>query len=228
MGYRYLSLGGTVPLRIQQFRQALGAVRQAVPADVLLHVLGFGKIEHLNDLKRYGVASFDTTSPLLRAFKDARKNYWVRSPAGALSFYTAIRIPQATDNNRLKRKALEGRLNQEQARSLEQAALSAIRRLARHEASLDETLDAVVAYWTKLNWDDESSTRCAEVAEQQRENYGRTLGDRPWESCDCRVCREGGVEVLIFRNSNRNKRRGIHNLYVFHRYLRELRGERGT
>ncbi len=227
MGYRYLSLGGTVPLRIGQVRRALDAVRQAVPANVLLHVLGFGKIEHLADLEAYGVASFDTTSPLLRAFKDARKNYWVRGRDGELRFYTAIRIPQATDNSRLKRKALEGRLNQEEARSLEEAALSGVRRLARREAGLDEALDTVIAYWTKLNWNDESDPQCAAAVERQRRTYARTLADRPWESCDCRVCREGGIEALIFRNSNRNKRRGMHNLHVFHRHLQELRVERG-
>src|SRR4051812_8781561 len=123
MGYDYLAVGGTVPLRIEQLRRALGAVRDALPTHVRLHVLGFGKIENLDDLERHGVASFDTTSPLLRAFKDARKNYWMRSPSGDLSYYTAIRIPQAIENNRLKHKALEGRLNQEEVRRLERAAL---------------------------------------------------------------------------------------------------------
>lgn len=224
MGYHYLAVGGTVPLRIEQIRRALAAVRDAVPSKVRLHLLGFGKIEHLAALKQYGVASFDTTSPLVRAFKDARKNYWARSPEGELSYYTAIRIPQAIENNRLKHKALEGRLNQEEVLRLEKTALEGVRRLARREADLCEALDAVMAYWTQLNWDDEvSSSRRAEAAERQRRTYARTLGDRPWEFCECRVCRESGVEALIFRNSNRNKRRGMHNLHVFHKHLSAFR-----
>lgn len=226
MGYDYLAVGGTVPLKIEQLGRALAAVRDVVPSRVRLHVLGFGKIEHLADLERHGVASFDTTSPLLRAFKDARKNYWVRSDAGDLSYYTAIRIPQATENNRLKHKALEGRLNQEEVRHLEDAALEGVRRLARREAGLDDALDAVMAYWAQLNWhEDASPSRRAEALGRQRRIYARTLADRPWEACDCRVCREGGVEALIFRNSNRNKRRGMHNLHVFHRHLRDFRAE---
>src|SRR5262249_6513087 len=82
MGYEYLAVGGTVPLRIDQMLRALAAVRDALPSSIRLHILGFGKIEHLADLERYGVASFDTTSPLVRAFKDAQKNYWMRSPQG--------------------------------------------------------------------------------------------------------------------------------------------------
>jgi hypothetical protein len=226
MGYNYLAVGGTVPLKIEQLRRALSAVRDVLPRHVRLHVLGFGKIEHLSDLERYGVASFDTTSPLVRAFKDARKNYWARGPSGDLSYYTAIRIPQAIENNRLKHKALEGRLNQEQVRRLEEAALDGVRRLAKGQAELDEALDAVMAYWEQLNWDDEGSpSRKSDALVRQRKSYARTLADRPWESCDCRVCREGGVEALIFRSSNRNKRRGIHNLYVFHRSVREFRTE---
>ena len=150
MGYDYLALGGTVPLKIEQIRRALAAVRDVMPSHVRLHVLGFGKIEHLADLKMYGVTSFDTTSPLVRAFKDARKNYWMRSPSGDLSYYTAIRIPQATENNRLKQKALEGSVNQEAIRLLEDAALSAVRQHALRELDLESALEAVMAYWGKI------------------------------------------------------------------------------
>jgi hypothetical protein len=47
----------------------------------------------------------------------------------------------------------------------------------------------------------------------------RTLEHKPWKNCDCAVCRDIGVEVIIFRSSNRNKRRGMHNLGVYHRHL---------
>lgn len=226
MGYDYLAIGGTVPLKIEQISRVLGALRDAIPDHVRLHLLGFGKIEELAVLERHKVTSFDTTSPLLRAFKDARKNYWARTPSGDLSYYTAIRIPQATQNNKLKQKALEGSLNQEDARRLEDAALHQVRAYAVHEASLEQTLDAVIDYWTALNWDEEASpSRRVDAATRQRKAYARTLSDRPWESCSCRVCRESGVESVIFRTSNRNKRRGIHNLHVFHTHLSEFRQE---
>jgi hypothetical protein len=224
MGYDYLAIGGTVPLKIDQIRRVLAAMRDALPSRVRLHLLGFGKIEELASLEEYGVTSFDTTSPLLRAYKDARKNYWARTPNGDLSYYTAIRIPQATENNKLKQKALEGSLNQEDVRLLEDAALQGVRAYAARSASLDQGLDAVMDYWAALNWDEEASpSRRADAAAKQRKVYASTLVDRPWERCSCRVCREAGVEALIFRTSNRNKRRGIHNLHVFHTHLSEFR-----
>ena len=226
MGYDYLAIGGTVPLKIDQLRRVLQSLRDALPKRVQLHLLGFGKIEELAVLEQYGVTSFDTTSPLLRAFKDARKNYWARTAEGELSYYTAIRIPQATENNKLKQKALEGTLNQEDARRLEDVALRAVRAYGAGSGSLNDGLDAVMEYWTVLNWDEElSPSRRAEAAARQRKVYAHTLGDRPWELCSCRVCREIGVEAIIFRTSNRNKRRGIHNLHVFHTHLSEFRQE---
>ena len=226
MGYDYLAIGGTVPLKIDQIRRVLSTLRDGLPSRVRLHLLGFGKIEELATLEQFGVTSFDTTSPLLRAFKDARKNYWARTAEGELSYYTAIRIPQATENNKLKHKALEGSLDQEHARRLEDAALRGVRDYAAGGATLDQGLDAVMDYWTALNWDEEvSPSRRADAAARQRQVYAHTLGDRPWENCGCRVCRESGVEALIFRTSNRNKRRGIHNLHVFHTHLHEFRQE---
>jgi hypothetical protein len=63
-------------------------------------------------------------------------------PRGDLSYYTAIRIPRATENNKLKHKALERTLKQEDARRLEDVALRAVRAHAAGSATLSEGLDA--------------------------------------------------------------------------------------
>ncbi len=220
IGYDYLAVGGLVPLKVPQIHAALSAIRDAIPSRVRLHLLGFGKIENLAEFERYGIASFDTTSPLLRAFKDAVKNYFARDAEGELSYYTAIRVPQARENNKLKAKARRGVLHQETALHLEMNALDAIRKHDTGEMGLDETLDRVLEYWKALNWrEDQDEASQVRALLKQREIYRRTLGDQPWRQCGCRVCREGGVEALLFRNSNRNKRRGMHNLHVFYQHL---------
>ena len=220
MGYDYLAVGGLVPLRVPQIHAALAAIRDAIPSRVKLHLLGFGKIENLVEFERYGVASFDTTSPLLRAFKDAVKNYYSRDKNGELSYYTAIRIPQSRDNTKLKSKARRGVLHQETALELEVHALDAIRKHDKGALPLDNALDHVLAYWKALNWQEGDSELTQQRAlTKQREVYRRTLTDQPWRNCGCRVCREGGVETILFRSSNRNKRRGMHNLHVFYQHL---------
>ena len=55
--------------------------------------------------------------------------------------------------------------------------------------------------------------------------YVATLRDMPWKRCDCAVCRSAGVDVVIFRGNNRNRRRGFHNVYVFSKLLRSGRFE---
>jgi hypothetical protein len=220
MGYDYLAVGGLVPLKISQIHGALSAIRAAIPSRVRLHLLGFGKIENLAELERYGVASFDTTSPLLRAFKDAVKNYFARDSEGALSYYTAIRVPQARENSKLKAKARRGVLHQETALKLETSALDAVRQHVAGNLTIDVALDRVLEYWKALNWrEDHDQASQLRALIKQREIYRRTLSDKPWQDCACRVCREGGVETLLFRNSNRNKRRGMHNLHVFYQHL---------
>ncbi|MGK9235783.1 hypothetical protein KXS07_28980 [Inquilinus limosus] len=220
MGYDYLAIGGMVPLRIEQIERALGTIRAALPDRVRLHLLGFGKTEHLSSVSRYGVASFDTTSPLVRAFKDAKRNYYAISKEGDLEYYTAVRIPQAIQNDKLLRKARRGRLDQESLLRLESRALEEVRSYAAGGSSLEGAVGAVIDYDRYALWDE----RAGEIRNEAklaklRKAYTRTLGDRPWENCRCRVCRESGIETLIFRSSNRNKRRGMHNLHVFYRHL---------
>ena len=84
-----------------------------------------------------------------------------------------------------------------------------------------EAVASVIAYGRYALWndslpDEQNERRLVELTAA----YTRTLSDRAWERCDCRVCQEAGVEALIFRSSNRNKRRGIHNLHVFYASLR--------
>src|SRR3546814_1866056 len=46
-------------------------------------------------------------------------------------------------------------------------------------------------------------------------SYERTLDYRPWKQCPCPICQSLSIEVVIFRASKRNKRRGIHNLGIY-------------
>lgn len=223
MGYKYLAVGGMVPLRIDQIEKALFAIREAIPKNTRLHLLGFGKTEELETLQTYKVSSFDTTSPLLRAFKDGKRNYYSVKKNGDIDYYTAVRIPQAIDNDKLLRRAKKGRLNQESLLRLEADALHAVRQFSKKKASLEDAVSNVIAYGRYALWDDVTSEAKNEARlKLLRETYMRTLGDRPWENCRCRVCRESGVEALIFRSSNRNKRRGFHNLHVFYSHLQKL------
>ncbi|MBO9128587.1 tRNA-guanine transglycosylase DpdA [Bacillus sp. 165] len=55
-----------------------------------------------------------------------------------------------------------------------------------------------------------------------RPHYERVLEDQPWKNCGCEICRDVGVEVIIFRGNNRNRRRGFHNTHVFYEQFKKI------
>jgi len=227
MGYRYIAIGGLVPLNVDEIHIAIGAIEDAIKQwpDIKLHLLGFAKADNLGEFMRYkSVASFDSTSPLIRAFKDDRRNYYERGDSEKLEYYAAIRIPQSSLNNRLNNHVKTGRYVLEDLIKLEKDALDSIRGYDAGKVSLEDALDALIAYSEPLH-------RTASISEESmkrklhtlRMHYKRTLEAMPWRSCGCEICKTAGVETIIFRASNRNKRRGMHNLYVFHNHFKNIK-----
>ena len=225
MGYKYIAIGGLVPLKVAQIHEAVASVNAVAMQhdDVRIHLLGFAKADNLDEFKKYKrIASFDSTSPLIRAFKDNRHNYWIKNENGGLNYYSAIRVPQSLDNNTFRRKIKSGELNIEELQRKESIALESLRNYDHDSSNLDETLDNVLDYSLPLYDDGRSDQSSMErKIEKLRSDYRRTLEDKPWKSCSCEVCKSISIETIIFRASNRNKRRGFHNLYVYHQHVTE-------
>lgn len=216
MGYDYLAIGGMVPLKIDQIARTLAVIREAVPASTRLHILGFGKANEMLDVAAHDVTSFDTTSPLIRAFKDDKQNYWVPRAGGGVGYYTAIRIPQAIENPRLQRLVKQGDFRAEDLTRMETLSLAALRTHDKDPQDIEAVLEPILEYNAVLATGRPfEDVRQHPTMQKLAVRYRETLRDRPWTKCPCRICREAGVEVVIFRASNRNKRRGIHNLGIF-------------
>lgn len=223
MGYSYLAIGGLVPLKVDAIKQILHTIRDKIGPDPKLHLLGFAKADNIAEFTDFGITSFDSTSPLIRAFKDSKSNYYMDNGNGSLDYYTAIRIPQAMDNSRLMQGVKRGLFHAEDLQAREEKALRLLRDFDKGNRTVDETLEAIMEYAQFLVRGDANG-----AASQDRElattraRISRTLEDRPWKNCDCDICRTAGVEVIIFRGSNRNKRRGFHNLGVYHRHVHRI------
>ena len=226
MGYSYLAIGGLVPLGVRAIRSAVSAVYDAVKdiADVQIHLLGFAKAEYIDEFKDYRVASFDSTSPLIRAFKDNARNYWQIGATGALEYFAAIRVPQADGNVTLKNRVKRGEVSHESLIEAEREALSMLRCYDQTGDDLAETVQAVIEY-SKYLFESPSmhGERLERRLDKLRRAYVTTLETMPWKNCQCDVCQRCSIEVVIFRASNRNKRRGIHNMYAFHQYIGQMK-----
>ena len=205
LGYQRIAMGGMVPLRTVDILATLKEVAGVKRPDVDLHLLGVTRPDEMQTFASLGVTSFDSTSPFRQAFKDATDNYYASDTT-----YVAVKVPQVDGNAALKRRISSGVVDQRAAQEGERNCLDLLRRYDRDEATCEEVLEALHDY--------------SELAglKPRDEEYRRTLGDRPWKSCRCGICEAVGIEVIIFRGSERNKRRGFHNLAVFRQWIAAL------
>lgn len=206
IGYRRIALGGMVPLKILQIVACLEAVHKVRLPDTSLHLLGISRAEHYATFRAFGVRSLDSTSPFRQAFKDDKDNYYT-----AGGNYVALRIPPSEGNANLRGRIRAGQLDQSVVREAEEWALDAVRSYARGAGTLTAALKALREYEQIFDLRGRDRT----------EEYRAILEVRPWQKCPCAVCRGWGVEVAIFRGTERNKRRGFHNLWVFNQTMQK-------
>jgi hypothetical protein len=203
MGYRHISLGGMVPLKTPQILASLGAIDEIRRPDTQMHLLGVTRTDHVETFAEHGVTSFDSTSPFRRAFKDETDNYWTAERP-----FTALRVPQVDGNPKLKRRIVAGEVDQAEAINLERTCMERLGGFDAGMTSVDDTVDALTAY--EKIWDGRTDRSAV---------YREILEASPWKRCDCGICHEVGINVAVFRGSERNKRRGFHNIHVFNAAL---------
>jgi hypothetical protein len=199
IGYDRIALGGMVPLKTSDIISSLEEISRVRQPKTRLHLLGIMREESAVDFAAHGVTSFDSTSAFRQSFKDDRDNYHTTGRT-----YTAIRVPQVEGNAKLKRNIVAGRIVQEKAMRLERQCMTELQGYNGTDSAAAKILGLVREY-----------DQIVGNRKDYTEAYGETLQDAPWKKCDCRICREAGINVVIFRGSERNKRRGFHNIYAF-------------
>jgi hypothetical protein len=207
MGYSYIALGGMVRTTTTEILRILEAVHEVVPATIKIHLFGVARTKAISDFVKLGIRSVDSASYLRQAWMRLAQSYLTLNDE-----YAALRIPESGKSFRAKRMQNEASIDEKRARHMEKNALSAIRSLAKHECSVDACLNALLEYDQHVTSNRIDMTNL----------YIKTLTDRPWEKCECEICRADGVEVIIFRGNNRNRRRGFHNTYMFYRLAQRL------
>jgi hypothetical protein len=217
MGYDYIALGGLVPRKdddiLNIVEATISAINQAFPlsySKIRIHLFGILREGLFPHLKELGIASFDSGSYLRKAWLRSDKNYL--SPSN--KWYSAIRVPYS-DDPRFQKNATEKGISFSELQKLEQECLRLLREYEKRRDGLSNILDKIVEYDSLLLRTSDTNNL--------RDKYKTTLMDAPWEECDCQVCRSLGIDIIIFRGFNRNKRRGFHNTRMFYERLVELR-----
>jgi hypothetical protein len=207
MGYSRIALGGMVPLKTKDILECLQAIDLVRSPTTELHLLGITRVESMDAFSEYGVTSFDSTSAFRQAFMDDRNNFHTEHES-----YIALRVPQVDGNPTLKRAILAGRVSQKDAVMQERVCLRALREFDGSGPAVQRVLMELGNYET-----------ICQVKKSNLPEYERTLAAAPWTVCGCSLCRELGIEIAIFRGTERNKRRGFHNMSVLASKMKKLK-----
>lgn len=198
LGYQRIALGGMVPLKTNQIIECLREIDTVLLPTTELHLLGITRIDSMEAFAEYGVTSFDSTSAFRQAFMDDRNNYHTKNES-----YVAIRVPQVDANPTLKRAILSGKVGQQEAIIAERNTLRSLWAYDGTEARFNEVMNNLGDY-----------EKICQSSKSYLDAYERTLRASPWAACSCKICRTHGIDVAIFRGTERNKRRGFHNMSV--------------
>jgi hypothetical protein len=205
MGYKYLGLGGLVRCSTKEITQILQAVKPVLKPGIDLHLFGIARPDALPVFTSLGVTSVDSASHLRRAWLVAHDNYFTLDGTS----YSAIRIPEVGKSFRSKRMISEGKASEAQLVALERKAMNAVLEVDAGRMVVADAVRVIEDYDRLIS----------EGRDWMGEQYRRTLEDKPWRKCPCEICKIWGVQVMIFRGNNRNRRRGFHNTYVFYRLM---------
>ena len=221
MGYDYIAVGGVARAKSEEIIAILQSIRPYLTASTRLHLLGVGRINVTSYFRHRGVTSFDSASPLRKAWLDPQTNYY--TPSGKT--YIAVRIPSSNaKSGKIKRVLEAGLSDRKTLKKLEDRAINSLRKFDAGSISLSEALEAILAYDKLLILPENEKNKSQNSARRfhTRNEYKRLLEDKPWQMCYCAVCQEIGVEAIIFRGNDRNRRRGFHNTYIFNQRFQEL------
>ena len=207
MNYKYVALGGLVRYTTAHVEEIVTAVVEKVISrkqpPIKVHLLGVLRPQLLGKFRRFGITSFDSASYLRKAWLRSSMNYFGTDE----KWYSAIRVPYSWNLN-VRASAEKHGICADKLQRLERDAMAALKGYAKSNAELDAALEVVLEY-------DRLLYRTSEKMDL-KERYKRTLQSRVWERCTCEICTDAGIDVLIFRGANRNKRRGFHNVKMFH------------
>ena len=214
MGYKHIALGGLVRRKDFEILKIVAAVRKTlqkhtrgINENIWVHLFGILRPELQNSFQNLGVSSFDSASYLRKAWMSSDRNYLAPDGKG---WYGTIRVPMST-SKAMRDAAKSQSISTEQLEELESQCLSNLDDFDGTPESKKKVLDSVDEYGPLLQRKGEGN--------HFKDEHEKLMSDQPWKKCKCPVCKNLGIQVVVFRGANRNRRRGFHNTWVFYHKL---------
>jgi queuine/archaeosine tRNA-ribosyltransferase len=215
IGYTHIALGGMARSPTSKILKILEGLQASFKRrNLWIHLFGVARLDAIRKFTKLGVNSVDSASALRNAWLGAGKNYRDADYKG----YTALRLPFTTrvsSSAHYKDLVRSGFVTDEELKAWEYSIYALLREyeFGNNSVQLQEIVDA---------FEDFNNLYGKLGSPSYNSEYSRTLIDRPWENCDCTICKNNGMEVIIFRGNNRNRRRGFHNTYVFFNLFKKI------
>ena len=217
MGYKHIALGGLVRRKDSEILDIVAAVREALQQgtrgkdeNIWIHLFGILRPYLQHSFQYLGVSSFDSASYLRKAWMSSDRNYL--APDGK-SWYGTIRVPMST-SKAMRDAAQTNSISTERLEELESQCLSSLEHFDSTPKSKGKVIANIDEYGPLLQRKGEDNHFV--------DKHEALMKDEPWKKCKCPVCKELGIQVVVFRGANRNRRRGFHNTWVFyHKLLHE-------
>ncbi len=217
MGYKHIALGGLVRRKDSEILEIVAAVRGALQKhtcgkgeNIWVHLFGILRPNLQNSFQNLGVSSFDSASYLRKAWMSSDRNYL--APDGK-SWYGTIRVPMSS-SKAMRDAAQTNSISTERLEELESQCLSSLEHFDSTPKSKGKVIANIDEYGPLLQRKGEDNHFV--------DKHKALMKDEPWKKCKCPVCKNLGIQVVVFRGANRNRRRGFHNTWVFyHKLLHE-------
>ena len=210
-GYKHIALGGLVRRQDSEILEIVAAVREVLQMstcgkdeNIWVHLFGILRPQLQPIFQELGVSSFDSASYLRRAWASQNMSYF--SADG--KWYGSIRIPFSTSKAMREVGEQHPDYSNGAMQALEKECLLSLKRFDAGEIPEEEVLKRINEYSALL------------PRKNSNKNFSKKhedlLKERPWEKCECKVCQDAGIQIVVFRGANRNRRRGFHNTWVFY------------
>lgn len=205
MGYTHIGLGTLIPQSDEFIVGLLEHIQDLVKKSKLkVHLFGVLRREVLNEFRKLHVDSFDSASYLRKAWLRSDNNYL----GSDLNWYSAIRVPIAP-----KKKDSMSPSEKRKITRLQKQESAILKMLNEYDGGNEKLIDEIIEQTTEY---DKTLSRAFENTSKFAVRYREVLESKIWKKCNCEMCKTAGIHVVIFRRTNRNKRRGFHNTWTFY------------
>ncbi|MDE0016527.1 MAG: tRNA-guanine transglycosylase DpdA [Candidatus Poribacteria bacterium] len=226
-GYKHIALGGLVQRKDSEILEIVAAVREALQKqtrgkdeNIWVHLFGILRPNLQPIFRHLGVSSFDSASYLRKAWACPSRNYFMDDGKYG-KWYSSIRVPFSTSKPMQEVAESNPKFSNNGAmQELETECLTNLKLFDDKKISEQEVLESVNEYSALL--------QRKKTYNHFSERHQELLSERPWKKCKCKVCKDAGINIVVFRGANRNRRRGFHNTWVFYHKILHGKHEKSS